>query len=300
MKKTLKKIGILFAIHILGWGLSYLGSLFLSNNSESAIGSFIVSVSSLMIVITFIWVIVVIVKAIINKSFKKTDSQHLQPQEITYYEVPSASKVRSYTYNTVETADELNWPLLIFLTLIIPPFGIYYTIKKILIENASFYKNGTKLSVIGGVLTVLALLIFALPVVIIVTDGYVSQAASTELILSFLNLSFALVTLITGLYIRHLGFVYDRILYMITVERITKIDELSKSLKLKKVKLIEKVLYLINNGILNNAYYYPYDNEIIVAGISKKVARRCKSCAATTVFYSNDKDCRCVYCGAEL
>ena len=303
MKKGMKKAGIIAALFLLSIVLGFLGVYFLEKNEESYFGLISILGCTFLFGGLVLYCIVSVVKKISGRAFQKKDEGHQELKEVHYHEINSNGKAvrqTQYTYNKAVVEDRLNWPLMIVSLALFPPLGISWLIIKIISEKQSYYKNGTRLTVVGGVYFVFFLLSTSLPIMEHALSGKFDNAVISFSLISFVLFVFSMSLLISGLAIRRLGFLNDKLMYLITVDAITGIDELSKQMNKQNAKIVEMVLSLIKAGILEHAYYDPRDNEIIVSGISKKVACQCDSCAGTTVFYSNDKNRKCIFCGAEL
>ena len=259
----------------------------------------------------FIYQIVTIIKYFTDKATKNKDELHNDPKPVVYKRidqnygshsdtVSDQDQQKYYIYNNSTEDKNLAWWAIITLIIILPPMGIYYLIKKILLEPAFYFKNGKKLLTFGIVICVLSSFIFLFPIMEYRLSGGMSDSVAKLSLLPSFILFFGIVLAISGFCIRQTGFTNDNLINIITTEKVSNIDSIAQKTKLKKSDVYFKVNTLIKSGRLPEAYISPEDNEIILPGISKKVAIRCKNCTGTTVLFINNPNRICSYCGGKL
>lgn len=171
------------------------------------------------------------------------------------------------------------------------PLGFFLMIRKLIEEKSRYYENGITVSVIGAVILVLS----SLP-----TAAFCTQIEFEMISLIFLFPAVLGIGMITaGLLIRHKGKIQDDYMIVLKIDKITKLDEIAQIMKTDYAHTAAVIQRLIDNEQLKGAYIHHTDREVILPGISGKIALRCRGCGATTVLYSTDKH-ECAYCGAEL
>ncbi len=171
------------------------------------------------------------------------------------------------------------------------PVGVFLAIRKTVEEKAFYYENGSRLIVFGVAAMILSAPLFR---VFFGADAFDSMllAFALPFLLGLLMLSF-------GLLIRHKGRVNNDYMTILKIDRITDLDRIAQLMKTDYTHAAAAVQNLINSDLLKNAYVYHRDREVIIPGISEKIALKCGRCGATTVLYQTEKH-ECVYCGAEI
>ena len=86
---------------------------------------------------------------------------------------------------------------------------------------------------------------------------------------------------------------------ILKIDRITRLDKIAQIMKTDYARSADVIQSLIDNGLLKNTYIYHRDKEVIISGISEKIACKCRCCGATTVLYGTDIR-ECVYCGERI
>ena len=137
-------------------------------------------------------------------------------------------------------------------------------------------------------------------VLLMVSTGADSPEALLGVIaLPSLTAAAALCFVIYGAWLRARGRREDLFRSLITVERLTKLDTLAQRAGTDYAGAASAVEWLIDADLLGGAYLSHNDREVIVPGISERIARRCPSCGGTTVLFANDRQI-CDYCGGAL
>ena len=247
------------------------------------------------------------IRSFVKLTREKTMANFKEPEaesfsEVTEEKIPvnsvNVSKkllVKTYTYNTDDSESVCSWGL-VFLWFIIglAPVGIYYFIRKLLNEKYHIYENGLMSLLLGIVL----IIFFSPMMIIILIESGFSDLFGAGLIFSVQTI-IGIILIVCGIVYMHKGKQNAEYMIIITNERITNIDEISKRMKTTYAKSSRIIQDLIENGFLKKAYIYHKDREVIVPGISKKIALKCNNCTGTTVLYSNEEHI-CEYCGAKL
>ena len=311
MSKSIKRILITLAVSIGSFILSVVLMPFIERNEEGFIADICEKICLgllLISIISFHLLLYFIIKAIGDRKNKKIDKEHVSPQHVVYSNpAPSlgeSSQVTTrsnpmYEYNKPVIENKMMWPALAVLILFLPPVGIVYTLNKLIRENSMYYKNGKTLAFIGYVFLFFTLVPMIVLTVSWAVEGELTQALKALFALPLMALFLSLVMVIAGSLLKREGCFRDRLLYLITNEHVTRLDKLAEMMKAKKFKVYNTIDDFIRSGILPDAYIYPYDDEVIVPGISKKIAVRCASCSGTTVLYTNDERV-CSYCGGRI
>ena len=188
---------------------------------------------------------------------------------------------------------EVTWGSVVLSLLVLPPLGIFYLIRKAVQEKSKYYLNGVKMKVMGSVFMIAT----ALPILILTMgEGKISTKIAVIALPGFYAL--------LGLSIFIIGYVFEKkgktnegYLSAIFLDKETRLDVLAKRQNATYSQAVDTINKLIDNGYMQG-YIYHADREVIVPGISKKIAFKCYNCGGTTVLYSNDERV-CVYCGAK-
>lgn len=215
---------------------------------------------------------------------------------------PAEEARRVYVYNRPApfrfngAAEPLSWPLVIGLLITIFPAGLYFLIIKCVKENAYSFKNGAVIQVIGGIFALWHLLLF----VFFFTGASLTDKATIVMLAGIFGLFLlGLCAFIYGTRLKGQGRENDTMLRLITEEGITNMDAIADRLHLSYAQATAIVDRLIEDGLLQNAYLYHPDREVIVPGISKKIVKYCPRCGGTTTMYSTEQPI-CSYCGGDL
>lgn len=174
---------------------------------------------------------------------------------------------------------------------IMPPLGLFYMIHKTCQERQILRLNGVKLVVIGS-----TVLLLTFPLILSIL---LARADAIILLVPGMYAVCSVVPIALGLRLLHQGKINDLFLDLILDEKTTRIDQLATHTSMTYAKVTKKVQWLIDNDLLSGAYIYHQDKEIIVPGISSRIAIKCKNCAGTSVLYANDARV-CVYCGGPI
>ncbi|MCR4594179.1 MAG: hypothetical protein K5761_03905 [Clostridiales bacterium] len=243
-----------------------------------------------------------LILCISNKIKMKVETKYQKPDINVYFGKndthDSTNKYHNtyyYTYNhrvKGKLESKYSWGSIVLTYLIgLVPLGVFITLRKITDENEDYQKNGTYSLLFGVILTINNVLIS----IYFIAKGGLSYI----LVFPFVYLALGLSFLILGMAFKHKGKVYDKCLNLILNEKITDIDLLAKHMKLSYSQVCRIAYDLIENSFIEDAYIYHRDREIIVPGISNKIALKCDKCGSTSVMYSNEKHI-CDYCGEQL
>lgn len=267
----------------------------------------------------FLWYfavqIIVVVLAVrgVEALVRRAQGKHSKPPVSTYRSVDSGVMVDGlkngygtngevYIYNRDEAfrmnpdAAMLSWRLICLLLFLVPPFGAFLLVAKTREERENGNRNGAVLQVYG---ILIALLSSAFILLIAVTGADSIQAFLAVIALPGVTTALGSAVAIYGKWLKCRAQKEDLYRKLITVNRITDLDALAGQTGSDYAHVSTIVDRLINTGLLGNAYISHYDREVIVPGISQKIARRCSSCGGTTVLRINDS-LICDYCGGNL
>ena len=219
----------------------------------------------------------------------------------TYTAADLNGHTRTYVYNRADTfrfrtGTELNWPGCVLMYSILTPVGLFLIWRKLSFEHGRRFRNGTVLTVMG--------IVYALPLLGLLTalvacgDTQVSALAGGCLVFGLWGLP-ALLFVPAGLCLRASGALNAQLMALLTEERISRIDELSQRMGRSYAWVSDRIERLCDLGLLPGAYISHPDGEVIMPGISRKLAVRCRMCAATTVLYTTEERV-CCFCGARL
>lgn len=242
---------------------------------------------------------ILLVRYLYNKAHTKITEKHETPQEVSYQAIKSTQYDNSngtYQYNKNEYdldnyGNPLSWFLPLMFLFTVFPLGIYLVLHKTIKEKKFYYRNGVKLQLFS--IIPFALILFLL----ITLKGDIFN--QSMLIVSISAIIDALFLIICGTVFRQKGKTIDKYMVVITKKQITNLREISKQTGDSYSNTIKNLQKLIDNDYLPGAYIDYKDDEIIVHGISKKIACKCNMCGGTTVLYYNDEKI-CGYCGAKL
>ena len=249
--------------------------------------------------------IVYVVKAIV----KKVTSKKEKPKVVSYQEIKYPGEVgnngqtplKSFTYNTDDTlrlnpeAPALSWGYIALFLVILFPVGVFFLIRKVMHEKTQYYDNGVKMIVMGVLSMVLTVPLILL---IIITGADSARALIIVNAIPGMYALFGAVSVVLGVRFKQKGKQWNAYMKAIVNDKITNIDMLAKMAKTTYSGAVDVIQKLIDSRLLEGAYIYHRDREVIVPGVSKKIAFRCKYCGGTTVQYANDEK-ECVYCGAK-
>ena len=280
--------------------------LLLSENKESFFGLVLMIISIFGFHFSAIALIVRAIKAIVKRSTAK----HERLKEVSYNEINYSGDVEAtrqttserFSYNVDDTlhldqsAPELSWGVVVLYLLILFPVGVFFMVRKIIHERTHYYDNGIKMIIMGAVfmaLTVPVILLF------LITGADNTKSLIIVTMIPGVYAVFGAVSIVLGLIYKCKGKENETYMKAIVYEKITKIDTLAGIAKTSYSGAANVIQRLIDSDMLKGAYIYHKDREVIVPGISKKIAFRCKNCGGTTVLYANEKK-ECIYCGAEV
>lgn len=241
--------------------------------------------------------------SIVRWSSDKITSYYEDAKPVTYSEIEYSGDVdekkyqtptKNYSYNTgnsfSRSVSNQSWSQVIGFMVVLFPVGIYYMIRKIHSERDRYYHNGVKLILIGSVFSILTI-----PGVIF----YLANDVAPVALLPGIYLLTGLIMIIIGVIILKIGKTEVEVMKIITNDCITNLDSISSRIKRSYSDVVNTIEDLIDSGELSGTYIYHHDREVIVPGISKKVAHKCNNCGGTTVYYSNEIT-YCEYCGSKI
>lgn len=192
--------------------------------------------------------------------------------------------------------EAVGWWRIFVCVLVFFPIGIYYLIRKLMYEKVHCYEHGIRLLVMGG-----GLMLTMTPFLVWILTGETLDIREIVLLASIPGIYFlmGIAFMITGILLRKQGAVYEKYLILILNYHVTNLDVLKNQLHTTYSEVSKQLKKMIELDLLEDSYIYHKDRELIVPGISKKIALRCRSCSATTVLYTNEEQV-CAYCGGEL
>lgn len=262
------------------------------------------------LLIHFVFQIALVV-CLVRMLIRRAQGDHTPPPVRAYQPVDSGVRVddrpvdggRSvYTYNRDESfrfqenAAPMSWGAVCLLLVLIFPVGFYFLIVKTLMEKGRHYRNGSVLLVVGALMLVPSL---GFVLLIVFTGADSRKALLAVIAMPCLLAAAGLCFVIYGAWLRARGKREDLFRSLITVERVTGLDTLAQRAGTDYAGAVNVVAWLLDAGLLGNAYLSYNDREVIVPGISEWIVRRCPSCGGTTVLFANDRPI-CDYCGGAL
>ncbi len=262
------------------------------------------------LLIHFVFQIALVV-CLVRMLIRRAQGDHTPPPVRAYQPVDSGVRVddrpvdggRSvYTYNRDESfrfqenAAPMSWGAVCLLLVLIFPVGFYFLIVKTLMEKGRHYRNGSVLLVVGALMLVPSL---GFVLLIVFTGADSRKALLAVIAMPCLLAAAGLCFVIYGAWLRARGKREDLFRSLITVERVTGLDTLAQRAGTDYAGAVNVVAWLLDAGLLGNAYLSYNDREVIVPGISERIVRRCPSCGGTTVLFANDRPI-CDYCGGAL
>lgn len=196
-------------------------------------------------------------------------------------------------------AAPVHWGGIILLLILLPPFGIYLLILKTTYEKARYSINSVWTIVIGVLLMLPSL--FWLVLFMATSGGFqgIIDSWSPLILFFFIGFPIGLACIVLGLVLHHLGKENDAYQRLILIEEVTDLYRIAERMHANYAHVTRVIERLIDYGILPDAYIFHRDHEVIVPGVSKKIALRCKNCSGTTVLYTNEERI-CAYCGGKL
>lgn len=297
---------ILFGASVL---LFAIGSLIAQNDAISFLGYIIAFPALLGVQVFPVILIVYLIKAIVRATRKKLVSKRKAPEEVTYSEIrysgdvdEKKTTVKRFSYNKNDIlrlgpdAKPLYWGFVVMFLLLLYPMGLFFMIRKVHHEKTRYFDNGVNMIITGGFFAGVTL-----PIAVLLSYPWhnLSRENIMVVLLPLMVALFGVILIIAGTILRRKGRTNEEYMSLIVNERITNIREIAKRERATYAKATEQIQKLIDAGFLDGAYIYHRDHEIIVPGVSKKIALKCESCGGTTVLYVNEKR-ECSYCGAEI
>lgn len=244
---------------------------------------------------------------------KRIKGDHIEPSVRAYKQSDTGVRVDNledgigkkhevYVYNQDETfrfnrdAAPLSWGLVFLLLFLLFPFGVYCLIAKTLSERGRAFRNGTTM-LTAGIVALIPSLGFILLIAVTGADSLHAFLAviAAPVVAAVLSIALA----IYGAWLKRRGEEEDNYRSLITMDGVTNIDTLAEHNHTDYAHVSTIIDRLINAELLGDAYLSHEEREVIVPGISKKIARRCSSCGGTTVLFSNEPRV-CEYCGGTI
>ncbi len=191
-----------------------------------------------------------------------------------------------------KTNDTITWGRILLLFFIFNPIALYLIFRKVNFETRNHYYNGVTMLILG-----VAVGIPNLIAVILLIPQFFSELILSSFVTYWVLISVALA--IFGFIFKEKGKLTNKYINILFVQKITNINEIAKILKSTYSKVCTDIQSLIDNDTIRNIYIYHHDQEVIINGISNKIAIKCPKCAGTTVLNKNAEHI-CDYCGAKL
>ncbi|MBO4501679.1 MAG: hypothetical protein J5760_05500 [Clostridia bacterium] len=206
----------------------------------------------------------------------------------------TAARASQYAPELSPVASALSWAVIIFLIIAILPLGLYLMFRKVSYEKIRYVENGRRMVFAGAMLTA-----FAVPVILLSVFAGVHGARNILIFIGIpaLYAVIGLTSMIFGSVCSYKGRVNNRYLEVIVIDRITKIDAIAEKLGVEYAAATDKIQYLIDCGLLPDAFIYETNREVIVPGVSTSVTYRCIHCGKMNVLDENGSN-DCVHCGA--
>ena len=290
-------------------GIFVILSLFDAISDSGTIGTIALILSVAAIDVLIIVFIIHGIKAL-NRRLK---GEHAEPAARTYIQADSGVRVDDledgvvkkqevFVYNHDETfrfnkdAAPLSWGFIIFMLILFFPYGFFLLIVKTINERGKAFRNGAALQTLG---TVILVLFLGFALLIALTGADSRQAFIAFVVFPFVISVMASLLIAFGSWLKRRGREEDTCRSLITMEGITSIDALADRCDTNYAYVSAIIDRLIDAELLGDAYLSHEDREVIVPGISEKIARRCRNCGGTTVLFSNDPRI-CEYCGGTI
>lgn len=242
----------------------------------------------------FILDIILLIVTFFKTIYRKATKKHSDPDlSFTGIDINHYVNLKDNIYYDKSNGELILWGRIILLSCTLFPFGLYFMCRKVMFEKLKYYYNGIVVLIFGITLFLLNGSFFLL---LFLLSGFPPLILSVPLIfMSVLGLSLAII----GFFVKEAGKTNDKFIKALFIDKVTSIDEIAKIFKSNYFKTCKKIQNLIDNGILNNIYIHHKEREIIINGISSKIAIKCKNCAGTTVVQENEERI-CCYCGAKI
>ena len=295
MKRKLPR----WAVYLIGAIVSFVLAallLFLEGTSLEAVAMNLFVLCSLAHLAFLVALIVHILRRIVARATKNHTAVEAELRQQDASDPRRARTTGSDGLHLNPTAPEAPWWAVIVLLVTIFPVGIYFVILKTAYEKARYFSNGVRLIVLGAVLMV--------PSLGFILTLLLTGADSKEVLFRLCGMAgipclAGLFCFVFGWVLRHLGLENDAYRRLILVEKVTDMPTITRRMHTDYAHATRVIERLMDSGLLPDAYLYHRDHELIVPGVSKKIALRCKHCSGTTVLYSNEPHI-CDYCGGDL
>ena len=291
MKRKLPR----WAVYLIGIGislfLSALGSLFMGTRFED-LG---ITLSVILGFIALILLLALLIHGLRGIVHRATKDHPSVEEELAQRGTPSA-RSKKEVFRANPSAQDATWPVVITLLVTLFPMGIYLLILKTSYEKTRYFSNGVRLMVLGAVM-----MVPTLGFILLVLHSGATRARDLWMLTGIAGVPFlvGLFCFVFGWVLRHRGLENDAYRRLILVDRVTDMETITQRMRTDYAHATRVIERLMDSELLPDAYLYHRDHELIVPGISKKIALRCKHCSGTTVLYSNE-DRICAYCGGAL
>lgn len=286
--------------YLLGLALSLVlltvGGIILDSDESSPVGTGVMLIG----IFAFLIFLAAIIIRLFRKLTGKIKSLHKFPEEVAYAGIDDSGERTDsplYKYNVKPENEEdwensiIPWWAVITALIVFFPIGIFHVIRKTVSEPARYTANGITLIITG---TVFCIVSGAMAALMISGTGINAAFAIPSIYFSV-----GLFCLIYGISLKKKGGIYEKYMSAVTVKKISDMDRISSAVREPYYKVCERIGKLIESGQLPGGYINHRDREVIVPGVSKKVALKCKNCGGTTVLYVNEEKI-CEFCGAKL
>ena len=296
MKRKLPR----WAVYLIGTVVSFVLTALLLPLEDTALGGLATNLGILCIFAHLAFLVALIVHLLRRIVARATRDHAAVEAELRQQDASDARRARATGSDGASlpppSPAESPWWAVIVLLVTVFPVGIYLVILKTAYEKARYFSNGVRLIVLGAVLMV--------PSLGFILTLLLTGADSTSILLQLCGLAgipglAGLFCFVFGWVLRHLGGENDAYRRLILVEKVTDMPTITRRMGTDYAHATRVIERLMDAGLLPDAYLYHRDHELIVPGVSKKIALRCKNCSGTTVLYSNEPHI-CDYCGGDL
>ncbi len=291
MKKSLPR----WAVYLIGLGASIVLSILstaLLDTPLSKVSSFLLIVSSMG---TFLFPLALLIYGL-RRIVHGATKDHVSVEEELSRRGSPIPRPENKTFRANPSAQDATWPVVIVLLFTLFPMGIYLLILKTTYEKARYFANGVRLIVLGAVMAAPTLGF----ILLLLATG-ADDARTLWMLVGFAGVPclVGLFCFVFGWILRRRGLENDAYRRLILVDRVTDMEDIARRMHTDYAHATRVIERLTSSELLPDAYLYHRDHELIVPGISKKIALRCRHCSGTTVLYSNE-DRICAYCGGAL
>lgn len=190
----------------------------------------------------------------------------------------------------------LKWPLVITVTILCWPVGIFLIYKRISADNKSG-RSSVNIMIIAGII-----LLFLGVVAEIVGPDDKSMAVTGRIEYFFIFICSGLALTIAGFISKKNALKYKRYINIIINHNITHIDKISSQVSQSYERTLKDLNKMIEKGYLKGAYINEGTHQVILPiyeGLkTQDRIVSCKNCGANNTVYENAA--KCEYCGSPL